>query len=80
MVIQAIQRAETVCESYHGVQVYPVTGSMSATLSKMTGKFLVSVSKDVQAEVAQKEVELALKSGLVQVEGRFYRCYVMKFA
>jgi len=117
-VIQAIQRAETVCESYHGVQVYPVTGSMSATLSKTkfqglfdgvfvssraaqiigeqwfyglsrngdstyvveTGKFLVSVSKDVQAEVAKKEVELALKSGLVQVEGRFYRCYVMKFA
>lgn len=117
-VIQAIQRAETVCESYHGVQVYPVTGSMSATLSKTkfqglfdgvfvssraaqiigeqwfyglsrngdstyvveTGKFLVSVSKDVQAEVAQKEVELALKSGLVQVEGRFYRCYVLKFA
>lgn len=106
-VVQAIQRAETVCESYHGVQVYPMTGSMSTILSKNkfqglfdgvfvssraaqiigeqwfydlsrngdstyvveTGKFLVSVSKDVQAEVAKKEVELALKSGLVQVEG-----------
>lgn len=108
-VVQAIQRAETVCESYHGVQVYPVTGSMSTTLSKTkfqglfdgvfvssraaqiigeqwfrslsrngdstyvveTGKYLVSVSKDVQAEVAKKEVELALKSGLVQVGGEF---------
>jgi len=104
-VIQAIQRAETVCESYCGVQVYPLTGSMSATLSKAkfeghfdgvfvssraaqivgeqwfhnlsrsqnsmyvveTGKYLVSVSKDVQAEVAKKEVELAVKAGLIQV-------------